>query len=120
MKMETPKMDVVRFQEADVIVASPNPKPLSPYLTLSNMGNGDYSDNTAAGETTAGGFTLTFEDMKTGSLAHLLDLSSEFNNGKSQMSLQNLVDNTYENSDPDEYGAFNGNYVWSNGVYIRQ
>ncbi len=118
MKMETPKMDVVRFKEADVIVASPTP--LSPYLTLANMGNGDYADNTASGETAAGQFNLTFEEMKTGSLAHLLDLSSEFNNGTSQKSLQSLVDKTYSLSDPDEYASFNGNYVWSNGVYVRQ
>ncbi len=49
MKMETPKMDVVRFQEADVIVASNGlDKKLA---TLAGWGDG-----------TSGNATLTFTD----------------------------------------------------------
>ena len=43
MKMETPKMDVVRFQEADVLAASP----VRDIVTLSNLGNGNFTDNKA-------------------------------------------------------------------------
>lgn len=39
MKMETPKMDVVRFQEADVIVASPSPAPVIDTVTISGVGD---------------------------------------------------------------------------------
>ena len=116
MKMETPKMDVVRFQEADVIVASG----VATYVTLSNLGNNDFNDNTASGHSAGSNFSLGFSDMKGGTLAQLLNLESNFNNGTSTSSLKNLVDNTYDNDDDDAYAAFNGNYVWTNGEYLRQ
>ena len=117
MKMETPKMDVVRFQEADVIVASSTPL----FVTLSNLGNKNFNDNKASGKSTTGSsFELEFSDMQGGALAQLLNLESTFNNGTSSSSLKNLVDNTSKDNDDESYGAYNGNYVWTDGEYLRQ
>lgn len=115
MKMETPKMDVVRFKEADVIVASP--APIAEVVTLSALGNSDFDDNVVSGN----GFSLAFPDISNGSYAHLLKLDSTFNNGTSQKTLKNLVDST-KVSDDDSYGAFNGTYQYDDttGVYRLQ
>ena len=129
MKMETPKMDVVRFQEADVIVASSGPVD-NDTVTLMNLGDKNYANNRVSG--TAGtGFNLSFTDISNGSLAHLLNLDSEFKNGSNIDSLRNLVDktkgtkvdeNTYVDVDLSGYNVFNGTYVWSEaeGKYLHQ
>ena len=126
MKMETPKMDVVRFQEADVIVASP----VSDKVTLMNLGDSNYANNRVSG--TAGtGFNFTFNEIYSGNLAHLLNLDSEFKNGSNVDSLRNLVDktkgtkvdeDTYVDVDLSGYSVFNGTYVWSEteGMYLHQ
>ena len=114
MKMETPKMDVVRFKEADVIVASP--APLSEYVSLVSLGNNDFYDNKVVSQNSSG-FDLSFDEMKNGALAHLLDLRAEFNNGSSQKSLRSLVNGTAE-SDEEAYATFNGDYEWDSTASI--
>ena len=113
MKMETPKMDVVRFQEADVLAASP----VRDIVKLSDLGNDDFSDNNAQGV----GFNLNFSDIKNGQSAHMLKLDSTFKVGTTEQTLQNLVDNTYV-SDSEGYKIFNGSYEWNNSEskYIHQ
>lgn len=105
--MKTPTMDVVRFTESDVIVASGDT--FHEIVTLSNLGNSNFDDNRASGT----GFNFTFSDIRSGSIAHLLNLDSSFNNGASEATLRSLVDSTYEN-DSEGYAAFNHTYEYNN------
>ena len=102
MKMETPKMDVVRFQEADVIVASGivnNRKRAALYGWENGI---------------AGDATLTFSDadgnnasVHTYSELHgdpeIYDLTF-INGAGTPVSLTDLA------TDENSYGAFNGSY----------
>ncbi|PWJ71182.1 hypothetical protein B0O40_1047 [Ruminococcaceae bacterium R-25] len=100
MKMETPKMDVVRFQEADVIVAS-----------------GDHNKMATLfgwGDTIQGNAKLTFSNGKTSeydweSLQNqkddeMLGNLSFKNQAGSTATLNQLA------SDENSYGAWNGLY----------
>ena len=118
MKMETPKMDVVRFQEADVLAAST--PVFQDKVTIANLGDSNYANNRVSG--TAGtGFNFTFNEINSGSLAHLLNLDSQFKNGDYNDSLRNLIDKTNP-EDADYYSHFIGTYEWSSteGKYLHQ
>ena len=117
MKMETPKMDVVRFKEADVLAASPIPGPVyHDYVKIANLGNGDFSDNYANAMNT----DYSFTDIHNGEVSHLLHLDSTFNNGSDEKTLSELVNDTFK--DDTSYGSFNGLYEYDNnkGKYFRQ
>ena len=118
MKMETPKMDVVRFKEADVIVASPTPVPTRiDSVTLSGLGNSDFSDNYA----NAMNQDFSFDAISKGQASHMLHLDSLFNiGGNNEKSLNELVTDTKD--DDTKYAEYNGLYEYSEsaGKYIRQ
>ena len=106
--MRAPKMDVVRFTESDVIVASGNE-----IVNLSNLGDGKYANNTVSGD----GFNLTFDGIQHGSYAHIINTGSTFNNGSSAKTLWDLIIET-DNDGDNSNSNFNGTYEWSNGQYI--
>ena len=100
MKMEMPKMDVVRFQEADVIVASGDHRKMA---TIAGWGNG--VDNDATLTFTNGQVTsYTFEKLKTDYNNEMLG-SLEFRN-----SAGNTVTVGQLASDENSYSAWNGKY----------
>ena len=114
MKMETPKMDVVRFQEADVIVAS------------SPVDNNFYAYTAGWGGTTGGaslkivqgGNTIVDYDwnaINSGENAHLINNNISFDG----LTLGTMyADEVTENP---QYDAYNGEWVSGNGVaYTRK
>ena len=112
MKMETPKMDVVRFEEADVLAASQiNPAPFTAAvynaggkekdlgLTITHNGNPHSYD-----------YQGIWDNQDAGLLAGV-----SFNNGTATKTLSDLLDDDVNN------GAFDGDYVSYNGTsYTRQ
>ena len=118
MKMETPKMDVVRFKEADVLAASPSPAPVyHDYVTLSNLGNSNFDDNKAHAMNT----DFSFSNIYAGEVSNLLHLDSIFNIGSDEQTLHQLAENTYK-SDSSEYSNFNGLYEFdkTEGKYFKK
>ena len=107
MKMEMPKMDVVRFQEADVIVASSAP---DRYLaTLGNFGDGKSANGwlkiTHNGVESTHDWSALLDDNETGYAQNLT-----FNG----VSLGKLMEN-------DTNNTCDGNYESTNGLnYTRQ
>lgn len=117
MKMETPKMDVVRFKEADVLAASPVGPVYHDRCTVANLGDGDFSNNYA----NAMNQDFSFDAISKGQASHLLSLESIFNiGGTNEKSLNELVNET--KTDDTKYAEYNGLYEYSEsaGKYIRQ
>ena len=113
MKMETPKMDVVRFKEADVIVASNGP--VSPEFSadLSRAG-GDAKDMSLAIVHGENAYTYDYQKLWDERDSGLL-ASISFNNGTNTKSLIQLLDDDVNN------GAFDGHYISYNGsAYTKQ
>ncbi len=105
MKMETPKMDVVRFGEADVIVASGNPVEHR-YATLSNWGTGSVGDATVS-YSNGHDFTYSYDSLN-GLLSNGgLNGNQSYTSGGSTVTLGELV------GGGDADGLFTG----FNGVY---
>ena len=85
--METPKMDVVRFKEADVLAASPVVPVYHDTVTIANLGNSDFSDNYA----NAMNQDFSFDAISKGQASHLLHLDSLFNIGGNNFRLVAVV-----------------------------
>ena len=100
MKMETPKMDVVRFNEADVIVASGEEH--RRFATLAGWANNTPNDATL---TFSNGDTISYnyaqiKDMTEHDLGGLT-----FTNDYGSVTIEQLA------ADEDSYGDWNGTYV---------
>lgn len=113
MKMETPKMDVVRFKESDVIVASNGPVSPEYSADLSRAG-GDAMDMSLA---------ITHnENYHSYDYAYLVDNQDagllagvSFNNGTATKTLSQLLADDVNN------GSFDGHYISYNGLsYTKQ
>ena len=112
-KMKTPEIDVIRFTESDVIVASGGG-----ILTLSQMGDGDNDNNIAS----FGGHDYTKVD---GSGALVSALNSFYGGGiKDETMIQGdgvgmPIGFLFEQ---DGAPAFNGNYKYDSrwGVILKQ
>ena len=117
MKMETPKMDVVRFKEADVLAASPVGPVYHDNVTIANLGNSNFSDNYA----NAMNQDFSFDAISKGQASHLLHLDSLFNiGGNNEKTLSELVTDTQK--DDTIYAEYNGLYEYNEtaGKYIHQ
>lgn len=111
MKMETPKMDVVRFKEADVIVASGNVKIWT--STVSNSG-GSAQDLTVAITSAEDGVTRTFgyDALYDSSASGIMGSSTYSVNGVS-VKLSELIANDANAS--SNYINYNGYYESADG-----
>ena len=107
MKMETPKMDVVRFKEADVIVASP--APIIDSVRLSGLGNQDTTDNLLS-------YSSTSLDLQE-AYDHHIQFGSGFNNNGSQKTLADLVNEANKSNPLDSVNAdWNHTYNWNDST----
>ena len=126
MKMETPKMDVVRFQEADVIVASGYASPVM--LT----GFNDVTAKNGQVAFTNNGSSFVFNTADYGSQESFSDAVVNagvadvyFNNGKDPDN-HSLAGLYYADAEEDGGGKSllldNGAYFWnpSKRAYIKQ
>ena len=107
MKMETPKMDVVRFQEADVIVASSIDS-----VTISGLGNNNTTDNYLSYGTTS----LDLQDAYN----HHVQFGSGFVNNGTPKTLADLVNEANGSNPIDSVNSdWNHTYNWnaSNGMF---
>ena len=102
MKMETPKMDVVRFQEADVIVASGDDT-----LALTKFNNGEAGDAMVDGKSVAD-FVATLEKTHA-------DVNVFFQyNGNSAVNGKYLAAHEEDNSLADGVYTYNANnHTWT-------
>ena len=126
MKMETPKMDVVRFQEADVLAASP----ITPVTPVFLTGFNDVTAKNGQLSFTKNGTDYLFETSK-------YDSQESFANAVAGAGVADVTFN--DNSDPDSHslaGMFyadveqggkslllpDGQYVWNpnKGTYSYQ
>ena len=104
MKMETPKMDVVRFKEADVIVASPTPVPTRiDSVTLSGLGNRNTTDNFLSYSS----HSLDLQDAYD----HHIQFGNGFVNNGAEKTLADLVNEA--NSDPIDSVNSNWNHTYN-------
>ena len=116
MKMETPKMDVVRFQEADVLAAStPTPVDNNYYAYTSGWGG---ATGGASLKIVQGGNTIVdynWAAISSGEAAHLINNNISFDG----LSLGAMYAD--ETTDAPQYDAYNGEWVSGNGVaYTRK
>ena len=102
MKMETPKMDVVRFNEADVIVASGDHRRMA---TLAGWANGNPADATLS-FTNGSNVTYTWNQIQDMTEHDLGGLNFTNASGNSA-TIEQLA------SDEESYGDWNGTYVRS-------
>jgi len=124
MKMETPKMDVVRFQEADVLAASPYASPV--YLT----GFADSKDRNGEVAFTHNGNSYLFKTTDYSDAA-------SFANAVAGAGVANVSFNDSQDPDSHSLGGMyyadvtkngeslvlpDGEYAWnpSKGVYCKQ
>ncbi len=120
MKMETPKMDVVRFQEADVLAAS---SPLRDTAMLGAWGNQaqDNSGDTDGWAKINGGNTHTYSELQTLAKERIYS-NSTFWAGNDSTTINDLLANDTSDSRTFDGSIFNGNYESSDGGvnYYRQ
>ena len=102
MKMETPKMDVVRFEEADVLAAS------NDRIALTGFNNGNYGDATVDGKSVAN-FVSTLE------VTHAeVDVFFQYN-GNAAVNGKQLTSHEEDNSLKDgvyDYDSASHTWVW--------
>lgn len=112
MKMETPKMDVVRFEEADVIVASPIPGPIDT-VTISGVGDTVTTNNYLS----YGSTTLDLKDADD----HHISFGNGFNNNGVTKTLEQLVKEANESDPEDSVNAdWNHIYNWNNSTKLYE
>lgn len=105
MKMETPKMDVVRFQEADVIVASGDTKW---YTTVANAGGADQNMSISIQAPGADSVYFDYKALQEGEHTLILE-NKTFTTSSGSASLYELIDD-------DDVGAV-GSLASFNGLY---
>ena len=122
MKMETPKMGVVHFNESDVVVASqgPRPAPVPQVYTaaVSGFGNAVAKD----GEVTFRGVTYRDAAPLNEALAsHGLSGLFRGNFQGYQMSSSFTTEDMFTlDSMAESLHVANGNYVWSGNSFVHQ
>ena len=123
MKMETPKMDVVRFQEADVLAASGF---ATKFATLGAWGIGTQQDDSGKSDGWA-----SYNGAQAHTYSELVQLSNEqfvsgstFYVGNSSTTISELLANDAKDADDTtrfDGSIFNGNYTSTdNGITYRQ
>lgn len=103
MKMETPKMDVVRFNEADVIVASPVPSRIDT-VTISGVGDRNATNNFLTYGTTS----LDLQDAYD----HHIQFGSGLVNNGATKTLADLAEEAAQNNDSVN-SNWNHTYNWN-------
>ena len=111
MKMETPKMDVVRFKEADVLAASGDLWT----ATLFNSGNADQNLGLQIVDPANNSNTFSFTQLASTENANLLDNKYFYKDNKST-SLIDLVDDDKEGA-AGKLTGFDGTYTSTNGSH---
>ena len=103
--METPKMDVVRFQEADVLAASPIPGPIDT-VTISGVGDKVTDNNYLSYSNTS----LNLQEADD----HHIQFGNGFNNNGSTKTLADLVKEANESDPKDSVNSdWNHTYNWN-------
>ncbi len=113
MKMETPKMDVVRFNESDVIVASGDPKLWT--ATVFNAGGANQNLSVTVVDPDNGSNSFSFTQLVSTENAQLLE-NKYFYKDNGNTSLIKLVDDDKQGA-AGELGDFNGSYTSTNGSH---
>ena len=113
MKMETPKMDVVRFQEADVIVASGEDR--RQFSTLSGWGVDPIEQASVSFKTGLNGTETVHDYAEIHSTPDMYGLT--YDNGTSSIALSELAKSDAEHSEFNGLYIYTGNgtYTWFNG-----
>ena len=110
MKMETPKMDVVRFKEADVIVASGEVVDNRQFAKLSGWEVAPVNSATVGFKTGANGTYTEHSYDELHTTPEMYGLT--FDNGRNTITLSELAQTD------EKYGEFNGTYILSgNSIY---
>lgn len=117
MKMETPKMDVVRFKEADVLASSGEQKVWK--ATVSFAGGADENLQLDVIDPDAGANSFDFAHLSAAENAQLL-ANKYYYIGNDSTSLINLVDDDKDGA-AGALGRFNGTYTSTDGnKYYKQ
>ncbi len=103
MKMETPKMDVVRFQEADVLAAS---SPIES-VTVSGVGDRNNTNNILS-------YGATSLNLQEAGQYHI-QFGNGFNNNGKKKTLANLVDDAND-TDDSVNSDWNHTYNWNSST----
>ena len=121
MKMEMPKMDVVRFQEADVIVASGTPVDNNFYTTLGAWGGTSKNATIKISQGKNVLFDYNWDQLNSAEGAKIIDNNKYYSRGDKSVSLADLyADEKLENPlHAAEYEYFNGSYISSDGINYR-
>jgi hypothetical protein len=114
MKMETPKMDVVRFKEADVLAASPAPVDNNFYALTSGWGGATGGASLKIIQHDEVIENYDWDRISSGEAAHLINNNINFDG----LSLGTLYAD--ECTDNPQYDAYNGQWISSNGVDYRR
>ena len=116
MKMETPKMDVVRFKEADVLAAS-TPTPVDNNFYAYTAGWGGATGGASLKIVRSGNTIVDYDwdAITSGETANLINNNISFDG----LTLGNMYND--EITDTPQYDAYNGVWVSGNGVaYTRK
>ena len=132
-KMSEPKMDVVRFNESDVIVASGGVSGVKT-LTVSGIGNG--VDNDALFALGGNGGTWSSEQIEFRDSSYVKSINSYLGvdasnrriclnvplatGGYGSYPLRNLAGDEYSSHDNNYRVDFNGDYTWNGSHFIHQ
>ena len=127
-KMSTPEMDVIRFSESDVIVAS---GVVGKTLSISGVGDGDkgnafltiggipYSSNQVVNYTT--GFSAAYNDYMSGLSTYSTGTMLHHSDGNNSLTINGAFMYDAGTSTSDSYNAWvNGSYVWRDGSWHHQ
>ena len=121
MTMKTPEMEVVRFNESDVIVASGDPTQFMT-ATISNAGGAKRDLTVTLAAPGQNAVPHSFEDLLADSNTAYAANPTFFNKDNAQATLHNLIDDDNDNGS-GKYSAWNGSYYSENGgsiYYWRQ
>ena len=119
MTMKTPEMEVVRFNEADVLAASGD-QFMTATIAKAGGAKRDLTVTLAAPGQNA--VPHSFEDLLADSNTAYAANPTFFNKNNDQATLHNLIDDDNDNG-AGKYGAWNGSYYSDNGgsiYYWRQ
>ena len=126
-KMTMPAVDVVRFEESDVICASGG------IIDISNLGNGETATDKGDGVWKFGTVTYSSSDISGNPTYFVNQFNSYFGTnftstanirigGRTDTDLGTLVAHDMQDTaeNPSSDGIYNGIYRWNGSMFVKQ